>query len=132
MESSKEFQDTLENAFTLARFPEVVVELNGRYEALGLGTSLSDDERISEYWWITQQFRKYINGKKTTLVNMKKDPAMLLRTIESFIEESSESPKDRKYFMYTMLRDEWLLSMRNLVSMEMDNMIGMEGGLDEI
>lgn len=80
------------------------------------GTSMSDNEMISEFQWIYGQYKKYIGTRKNMLLPMKGDLDKMLMNIQDMIEKDSETPLDRRTIVYQTLRNKWLLDTWNHVA----------------
>lgn len=116
-----EEREILEGSFRLTDFRSMFDIINGTYEALKFHDELTDNERIDEYKYITQQLRKYISGRQDTIMACGSDLQRMLVTVESWLSDAPEYGDDRKTLVYNFLRDSWLLELYNRIKFTMDN-----------
>lgn len=106
----------LEPCFAVAGFGDSFIALNQLYSSLDFKDEISDNERIAEYKWITQQLRKYI-GKQKEVILSHKNREEILAEIENLISKTSEYGDNRKEIAYNIMRDDFLAQLHNIVEL---------------
>ena len=110
-----ENREELLQLFRLPDFFEMWVVINDYYEnQLAFKDEISDSERIAEYKWITQQYRKYVSKQKDVIMGHDSYDEMSAE-IEDMISKASEYGDSRKELVYNILRDTWLLSTYRMI-----------------
>ena len=107
-------KDDLEMLFNMPSFYNMFIILNSKYDELNFRDKLSDSERIAEYTWITQQYRKYISRQHDVILSHDKLDDML-KEIEDMISKASEYGSNRKEIIYNSIRDEFLTNIYRII-----------------
>ena len=114
MASMMELKQSLEAAFTPRDFQSMWFALNAKYEALSFQDNISDAERIQEYKYIVQQYRKFISGQHDAFMACISAEDMLM-LIDSLLANAAEYGKERKEIAYNFMRDDWLYELQNFI-----------------
>ena len=110
---SDEQRQQIDEMFHMADFRTMFDICNNLYSQLGFQDKLTDKERISEYKYITQQFRKYISNRYEPILACGSNLDSMISTVESWISDAPEYGDDRKSIVYNFIRDGWLISVFN-------------------
>ena len=111
----------LEPLFNMPSFYNMFTILNSKYNnEFQFNDKISDSERISEYTWITQQYRKYISRQRDVILAHDKLEDMLVE-IEDMVSKASEYGTNRKEIVYNTLRDEFLVSIYHIIELYVTN-----------
>lgn len=103
-----EQRKAIDGLFVCRSFSEMFSVLNWTYDQYGMGTGMSDEERIAEYQWITKQLRKYVSSKMPSYDAVKSDIDKMIRVTEIYLTEAEEYNASRKGQMYYFVREQWL------------------------
>lgn len=103
-------------AFQPKDFQAMWFTLNSKYQALGFHDNIADSIRINEYKYIVQQLRKYMTGKKDTILHDCSTPEEMVDVINHLIGNGSEYADERKEVVYNFIRDDWLMEIRGYVA----------------
>ena len=106
----------LEALFNMPSFYDMFITLNAKYHEFQFTDNISDSERISEYTWITQQYRKYITRQQDVILKHNKRSDML-REIADMISKANEYGTSRKEIIYNALRDEFLVGIYHIIEL---------------
>lgn len=101
--------------FAVADFEQAWYELNQLYSDLGFSDQLTDEQRIAEYKWITQQLRKYMGTKEQAVLSCDSIQDMAA-TVEDMISKQREYGDTRQEVAYNFVRDHWLASVHSVLS----------------
>lgn len=85
------------------------------YESMGFTDPMTDSQRIEEYSYISEQLHKFIAKKHTELMKYRDSLQDMYDAVGYIIEGLAETSKDRKMLVYYMLRDSWLIGLRNTI-----------------
>ena len=85
------------------------------YEGMGFTDPMTDSQRIEEYSYISEQLHKFIAKKHTELMRYREALPNMYDAVEDVIQNLSETSKDRKMLVYYMLRDSWLIQLKNAI-----------------
>ena len=107
-------KEDLEMLFNMPSFYNMFIILNSKYEELNFKDKISDSERIAEYTWITQQYRKYISRQHDVILAHNKLEDML-KEIEEMISKANEYGSNRKEIVYNAIRDEFLTNVYRII-----------------
>ena len=109
---------SVEEMFRLPSFEAMWDICHTKYGQLCFSDRISDEERIAEYKWITQQFRKYVFSHQTPINKAFENGGVegVLSQIEELMQSASEYGTDRKTLAYTFIRDNWLANLHQLFS----------------
>ena len=107
--------------FRMLDFRSMWDVIYNEYEVKHLGSSMSDDERIPEFQYITQQLRKYISNHQDQVLDHGADFDGMLQEIESLLGNAAEYAKERKELVYNFLRDQWLIELHDGIVWLMEN-----------
>ena len=106
----------LESLFNMPSFYDMFIALNGKYQEFQFHDDISDSERIAEYTWITQQYRKYITRQQDIILRHNKRSEMLAEIAE-MISKANEYGTTRKEIIYNAMRDEFLTSIYRIIEL---------------
>lgn len=110
----------VELMFQARDFESMWFAISDEYRDLGFNGPMSDQDKIDEYTWITQQLRKYMFSKQDEILGCDSLEDMIAM-IDAFIGKASEYGDDRKKVVYNFMRDHWLYEIRNhLVNLIME------------
>lgn len=92
------------------------------YESLGFSDTLTDAQRIDEFCYIVEQYRKYIFSKQAIITKNPNDFEAMLAKVEDLIAKAPEPKRtdDRKVIVYYSLRDGWLTNLYNTIALIID------------
>ena len=111
-----QMKELMANAlFRADDFEQVWLELDQLYDTLGFVDYWSDEEKISEYKWVTQQLTKYMGTKQDEILSCESLEDMVAK-VESLIAKQREYGEDRKDILYYFMRDHWLYRWHSLLS----------------
>ena len=85
------------------------------YENMGFTDPMTDSQRIEEYSYISEQLHKFITKKHSELMKYRDALPNMYDAVGDVIKNLSETSKDRKMLVYYMLRDNWLIQLRNAI-----------------
>lgn len=106
-------RDEIEVAlFRMKDFEGMWLELKNMYEYLGFTDELTDEQRISEFKWITQQLRKYISTKQDKVLSCETIEDMVA-VVENYIANAEEYGSTRPMVVYNFMRDHWLYEVHD-------------------
>lgn len=89
-------------------------ELNQWYdEMFNFRDKISDEERLSEYIYIVENFRKFVFTKQDEILKHDTDWVSMQQEVQRISEVLTEKPKTRRELVYQAKRDDWL---RNLIA----------------
>jgi len=111
-------KETLELLFNMPSFYNMFIILNSKYKELDFKDDISDSERIAEYTWITQQYRKYISRQHDTILSHD-NLVDMLKEIEDMITKANEYGSNRKEIVYNAIRDEFLTNTYRIIEVWM-------------
>lgn len=112
---NQEQLEDIRDKFTLPAFSTMWPIIHQRYQAMGFQDHLSDKERINEYKYIVEQYRKYIAGHEKQILKYENNLEDMLKVIEELITKAPEVDIERKVLVYYTLRDDWLTDLYNAV-----------------
>lgn len=101
--------------FRIEGFEQIWGELNQMYETLGFKDEISDETRIAEYKYITQQLRKYMSTKEPEVLGQD-DLLDMIAVIEDLINRQKEYGDTRQDIVYNFMRDHWLVGVHSVLS----------------
>ena len=101
--------------FSADDFEQIWVELNQLHEMLGFTPYESDEAKISEYKYVTQQLRKYMASKKGAVIGCDSVQDMVA-CVEDLIDKQREYGNTRADILYNFMRDHWLVQLYNVLS----------------
>lgn len=113
---TEEILETIKAEF---RTPDLMTywpELLRRYKEMGFTDPLTDAQRIDEFIYIVEQIRKFVFTKEKTILSYSHDLNKMLDVVDDLIAKSKEKSPERKTLVYYAIRDEWLLHLRNTIS----------------
>lgn len=120
MVDEKTKQLMTDGIFSVPDFEGIWMECKGLYENLGFRDNITDMEMISEFKYISQQLRKYIFSKQDEILSQNTYREML-EIVDNLIAKAKEYGDSRREIAYNFMRDHWLLSLHNILSMLMSN-----------
>jgi hypothetical protein len=124
--ASDEFYEALDDMFKVydinAWWPDYLRE----YEMLGFTDPISDDERIAEFNYILQEYRKYIFSHEALITEYAYNLPRMLVVVEDLIAKAPEFSNERKKIVYNRKRDNWLLNLKQLIVEELGDTDGEE------
>lgn len=104
-----DLRDYLEGTlFSVKGFEGLWYNIKAMYEQLGFTDPLADGDRIKEYTYISQQFRKYVGTKKGELLVCKGVEEMIEK-IQGWLDAPEVYKTSRKETVYQFLCDHWLI-----------------------
>ena len=113
---SNEMKELMANGlFSSGTFEQIWTDLNQIYEQLGFQDKISDEQKIKEYKYIAQQFRKYIGSKKSEVLGCESIEDMC-GVMENLILNQREYGDIRADIAYNVLRDHWLAGVYNVLT----------------
>lgn len=98
--------------FQARDFETMWYAIKDEYKDLGFVDPISDQTRIDEYTWITQQLRKYMFSKQDEIMGCDSLEDMVAM-VDSLIGKAGEYGDERKKVVYNFMRDHWLYEVRN-------------------
>ena len=106
--------------FQMNSFANMWIVINNKYNLMEFKDNISDEQRISEYKWITQQLRKYISKQQNVV--LKHDTLKeMLNEIEALISKAEEYGDSRREIVYNIMRDEWLIELYHIIELNIDD-----------
>ena len=120
MVDEKTRQIMTDGIFSAPDFEGMWMECRAMYENLGFRDNITDAEMILEFKYISQQLRKYIFSKQDEILS-KDSYQDMLEVVEGLIGRAKEYGDSRREIVYNFMRDHWLLSLHNILSMLMSN-----------
>lgn len=105
----------VELMFQARDFESMWFAISDEYRDLGFNGPMSDQDKIDEYTWITQQLRKYMFSKQDNILCCDSLEDMVAM-IDGFIGKAGEYGDDRKKVVYNFMRDHWLYEVRNYLT----------------
>lgn len=114
-----EFKAAVDQMFVAPSFVRMWGQIHLRYMQMGFTDHLSDGERIKEYKYITEQYRKFVFKSKGEVMKLTDDPETVQGWVDSKLATLQEAPTDRKALVYATFRDDWLTDLYNTASMEL-------------
>lgn len=120
---SNETEMIVMQAFQMPSFSVAWDVIDQAYKSRGLGSSMTDEEKIEEYSYIAKQMNKYISRVQPTILkNGASDLKKILEAVEECISGADEYSQTRSNLMYCFMRDSWLQGLYGTVfSMMIDN-----------
>ena len=110
-----QFKQQLELAFHPRDFQAMWFVLNNKYSALEFTDTITDEQRIAEYKWIVQQFRKYLSSKKEVILHDCQTADEMLVLTDNWLNVANEYGNDRKTIVYNFVRDDWILELQGYI-----------------
>ena len=114
----------LELLFRLQDFRTMFDLIQNEYAHVGMGETLTDEERINEFKYITQQLRKYVSKQQDVILDHGADLEGMRAEVENLISKASEYGDTRKELIYNFMRDGWLIEVYNGISYLIDEREG--------
>ena len=124
-------RNLLYGLFQMKDFDQMYDVIHSEYKTKELGKNLSDEDRIAEYQWITQQLRKYMSSKQNQILDHGSDLDGMLAEVANLIGAASEYNSTRQGLIYNFLRDSWLLEVWNGISYLIEQVNESEAGYAE-
>lgn len=94
--------------------------IQATYKSMGFSDPMSDSQVIDEYSYISEQMHKFVSKKYTEIMKYQDDLEAMVDYVNEIISRLDETSKDRKMLVYYMLRDDWLIQLRNAIWYELD------------
>lgn len=107
--------DTIKDEFRTPDLLDCWSILLQKYETMGFTDQLTDAQRIEEFSYIVDQYRKFIGAKEKPILSYSYDLNKMLYYVEELIEKTKDKSNERKVLVYYVLRNEWLIHLRNLI-----------------
>jgi hypothetical protein len=83
--------------------------------------NLADDQRIDEYTWIAQQYKKFVNKEQAPIMGFRDDWESRLKYVKGLADKEYKPSTDRKHMVYGLMRDAWIAEMQSYVEMKMED-----------
>jgi len=111
-------REMLLSCFDLRSMEDMWMVLDAKYKALGLSDGMSGDDKIAEYKWVIQQFRKYM----TTHMDMIYDAENLESAAANVrqAKQRAEYGDSRQSIVYSFVRDAWLDELEQVIGALME------------
>lgn len=106
--------ELMENAFQPRDFQGMWFVLNAKYEALGWKDVISDEQRILEYKYVVQNFRRFLSNVKDEILECTTVDEMA-DTIEGMIDRAAQYGDTREAIVYNFVRDDWLYEISGYI-----------------
>jgi hypothetical protein len=79
-----------------------------KYEELGFTDELSDRDKIDEYTYIYEQYKKFVFSHQVPVLKHSRSLYSMNEYVEELIAKTAEKADTRKKLVYFALRDDWL------------------------
>lgn len=112
----EETRKQVESLFHMASFQDMYAAIHRVYSDLDLGEGLADEERIREYKYVTEQFRKYLASHQDQVLAHGSDFDGMLQEMRRLMAQASEYRTTRKELVYAFLRDKWIAEATNAIA----------------
>lgn len=106
-------RSVLENLFKMNDFRSMYVLIDSIYRELNFSDKLTDEERIAEYKYVTQQLRKYISQRQDPFFKCGSNLDAMSSLVGEWLAKANEYGETRKDLAYNFLRDSWILEVWN-------------------
>ena len=116
----------IDSLFETQSFGNMYDVIHSIYKQKELGLDLTDEDRIAEYKYITEQLRKFISTKQDTILSANGDLELMISFVKSLAESGDEYMTERKKFVYSILRDNWIIELYNGISYLLNERLGSD------
>ena len=79
-----------------------------KYAELGFTDELTDRDKIDEYTYIYEQYKKFVFSHQAPVLKHTNNLYAMSKYVERLIGKSAEKADTRKKLVYFALRDDWL------------------------
>lgn len=120
-----DFSDWMEQCYDKPSYQDMWSIILAYYSDLGFTDVISDKDRIEEFSYITQQYRKFVSVNADKLRKCGNDKDAYIATLEDILNKLDEFSDTRKGIVYNFLRNAWIVSTYN-VAITYENTEGWE------
>lgn len=124
--------EMIESWFDVKDFIGLWPDILNRYTSMGFTDPLTDEQRIREFSYISEQLHKYVSRKHKDFMACKDNLPMMLSKIDNALNTAREKADSRKEIVYISMRDDWLIGLYSLVSMAIEETKQERTGTEEI
>lgn len=111
-----EFDQTIISMFDDTMFINYWHSVDNAYKELGLGADMTDEDKLTEYVYITQQLRKFKSSHKDQILQHGKNYVSMLNEVTNLINSLPEwDTNSRPSTVYCMLRNGMLQTWVNVI-----------------
>lgn len=102
--------------FETPPFYEFYPTIMQKYSYFGFTDKLTDEQRLSEFAEVYQQFRKFVGSKMSAVMDRQENLDSLLTYLEDQRDRSDVYPKTRVEMVRNSLKVDWIDRCRNQVT----------------
>lgn len=121
-----EYDQILLSMFDDSQFVNYWHTIDNAYKELGLGDGLSDEDRIKEYVYITQQLRKFVSTHKDQILQHGKNYVLMIAEIDKLNSSLPEWDESRQATVYCVIRNAFLQAWANTIYQVVETLSDVE------